>query len=154
MVTMNGNIKPTVEKDCTGGPPLTNYKIDSSREFVWRHYWDFLGREPDDPGWDFWTSQISQCGFDPNCIHNERIHIGLAFFYSAEFIDTDDDMANPPGSFDFNPAVYNRRFVYWCYMKYLHRDPHNSQVDLDGWDFWTHDLDSNGNYAHTIDPFS
>lgn len=154
MVTMNGNVKPSVIRQCPGGPPLTNYKIDSARSFVRRHYNDFLGRGPEgDPGWDFWTSEISQCGFDSECIHAQRINIGLAFFFSSEFIDTDPDMQNPPGSPAFDSAVYNRKFVYWCYMKYLHRDPHNTQEDLNGWGFWTHDLDSNGDYAHTIDAF-
>ncbi len=150
MVAMNGNIKPVVEISCPGGPGLTNNKIDSTRFFVRRHYLDFLGREPDDSGWDFWTNQISQCGFDLSCIHSGRIHIGLAFFYSSEFILTDPEMANPPGTPDFNPAVYNRKFVYWCYQKYLRRDPHDDPV---GWQFWTDDLNSNGNYAHTIDAF-
>ncbi|MBA3356642.1 MAG: hypothetical protein H0U18_12050 [Pyrinomonadaceae bacterium] len=53
-------------------------------------------------------SQISQCVFDLNCIHARRINTGLAFFYSGEFIQTDPDMASPPGSPGFNPAVYNR----------------------------------------------
>jgi len=154
MVTMHGNVKPTVVKQCPGGPPLTNYKIDSTRSFVRRHYLDFLGRDPEgDPGWDFWTNEISQCGFDLDCIHQQRIHVGLAFFHSSEFIASDPDMANPPGTPGFNPAVYNRRFVYWCYMKYLRRDPHDSQVDIEGWDFWTRDLDSNSSYGHTIDAF-
>ena len=156
MVTMTGNIKPIVEKSCPDAPALTNYKIDSSRAFVRRHYLDFLGREPDDPGFDFWTSEISDCGFDSGCIHDERIHIGLAFFYSGEFIDRDPEMANPPGTPGFNPAVYNRRFVYWCYKKYLQRDPGLTQVDRDGWDFWTNGLNSGvdeNNYRHTIDAF-
>jgi hypothetical protein len=157
MVTMQGNVKPVVEVPCPGGPPLTNNNIDSSRVFVKYHYLDFLGRNPagdathpsDLVGWNFWTSQISQCVFDLNCIHGQRVNTGLAFFYSGEFIQTDPDMANPPGSPGFNPAVYNRRFVYWCYQKYLHRDPTGDS----GWDFWTNDLNSTGNYGHIIDAF-
>jgi hypothetical protein len=150
MVTMNGNFQPIVEVPCPGGPSLTNNKIDSARFFVRRHYSDFFNREPDDSGWDFWTSEISQCGFDLGCIHAQRINVGLAFFYSSEFILTDPDMANPPGTPDFNPAIYNREFVYWCYQKYLGRDPHDDPV---GWQFWTDNLNSNGDYAHTIDSF-
>lgn len=154
MVAMSGNVKPIIEVPCPGGgPSLTNNKIDSSRFFVRRHYSDFLNRDPDEAGWDYWTSQISQCGFDLACIHSERIHTGLAFFYSSEFILTDPEMANPPGTLSFNPAVYNRKFVYWCYQKYLRRDPHDTQVDQEGWQFWTEDLNINGNYAHTIDAF-
>ncbi len=156
MVNMQGNVVPHVVVPCPGGPPLTNNRIDSSRVFVKYHYLDFLGRHPDgdpthppDPiGWNFWTSTISQCIFDLNCIHAKRIDTGIAFFYSAEFIGTDPDMANPPGSPGFNPPVYNRRFVFWCYKKYLLKEP-----DQEGWDFWTNILNSTGNYHHIIDSF-
>jgi hypothetical protein len=154
MVVMSGNAKPIIEVPCPGGgPSLTNNKIDSSRFFVRRHYSDFLNRDPDDRGWDFWTNEISKCGFDLGCIHSQRVNVGLAFFFSSEFILTDPEMANPPGTPGFNPAVYNRKFVYWCYQKYLLRDPHDTPVDQAGWQFWTDDLNSNGNYAHTIDAF-
>ncbi|HBB86297.1 MAG TPA: hypothetical protein DC047_01630 [Blastocatellia bacterium] len=156
MVTMQGNVHNNVDVPCPGGPPLTDNNIDSSRIFVKYHYIDFLGRDPagdqthqaDPVGWNFWTSTISQCVFDLNCIHSQRIGTGRAFFYSGEFIGTDPDMANPPGSPGFNPAIYNRRFVYWCYKKYLLREP-----DLEGWNFWTDSLNSDGNYSHIIDAF-
>jgi Tol biopolymer transport system component len=155
MVTMQGPVTKT-DVPCPGGPSLSNNNIDSSRVFVKYHYLDFLERNPagdathppDIGGWNFWTSGISQCVFDLNCIHAKRVATGLAFFYSAEFIGTDPDMANPPGSPNFNPAVYNRRFVFWCYKKYLLRDP-----DQAGWDFWTSVLNSDGDYAHIIDAF-
>ena len=38
--------------------------IDDARNFVRQHYHDFLGREPDVPGWDFWTDNITKCN-DP-----------------------------------------------------------------------------------------
>jgi hypothetical protein len=156
MVAMQGNVNQDTDVPCPGGPPLTNNNIDSSRVIVKYHYLDFLGRNPaGDPthapdygGWNYWTSQISQCVFDLNCIHAQRVHTGLAFFYSGEFISTDPEMANPPGSPGFNPAIYNRRFVYWCYKKYLQREP-----DQAGWDYWTNDLNSNGDYGHMIDAF-
>jgi len=155
-VTMQGNVRNNVDVPCPGGPPLTDKNIDSTRVFVKYHYLDFLGRDPagdathppDYGGWNYWTSQISHCVFDLNCIHAERVHIGLAFFYSGEFIGSDPLMANPPGTPGFNPAVYNRRFVYWCYKKYLQKEP-----DAAGWDYWTNDLNSNGDYGHTIDAF-
>jgi hypothetical protein len=156
MVAMQGNVRDNNDVQCPGGPPLTFNKIDSSRIFVKYHYLDFLGRNPtgdathpaDPVGWNFWTSGISQCLFDINCIHAKRVDTGLAFFYSGEFIRTDPDMANPPGSPGFNAPVYNRRFVYWCYRTYLQKEP-----DQAGWDYWTTDLNSNGSYHHTIDSF-
>ena len=35
--------------------------IDNQREFVRWQYKDFLGREPDTAGWDFWTENITKC---------------------------------------------------------------------------------------------
>jgi hypothetical protein len=62
--------------------------IDDARVFVRRHYLDFLNREPDQGGWDYWTSQISQCGTDPSCIHNKRIDVSNAFFHELEYQQT------------------------------------------------------------------
>jgi Tol biopolymer transport system component len=163
MVLMNGRVQDNPWHACAGAPSPTNNLIDGSRVFVRFHYKDFLGRDPDGdpnepfdfqntdlPGWKWWTSQITQCAFDLNCIHTRRVNDGLAFFLSGEFVRTDPDLANPPGSPNFNPAVYNHAFVKWCYFKYLHRDPAG---DPDGWDFWTNDLNGNGSYSHMIDAF-
>jgi len=88
--------------------------------------------------------------FDFDCIRTQRINTGLAFFLSAEFVQTDPDLANPPGSPNFSAPVYNRAFVKYCYSFYLRR---NAERDPDGWDFWTNNLNSNGDYRHMIDAF-
>lgn len=158
MVTMSGNVRDNNSVQCPEGPPITTNHIDASRVFVRAQYRDFLGRDPDSAnatqadvaGWNWWMSQISKCVFDFNCIHSERVHVGLAFFYSSDFITLDPDMANPPGTPGFNASVYNRAFVKNCYLRYLQRDPAN---DLAGWDFWTNDLNSNSDYGHIIDAF-
>ena len=163
MVSLNGRAQNNQFVPCVGAPLPTNNLIDSSRVFVRFHYKDFLGRDPDGnpnepfdfentdlPGWKFWTSQISQCAFDLSCIDFHRANDGLSFFLSGEFVHTDPNLANPPGSPNFNPPVYNRAFVKICYLKYLHRDPAD---DPDGWNFWTNDLNSNGDYLHTIKSF-
>ena len=163
-VAMQNNASGNRYVACAGAPPVSTKLIDSSRVFVRFHYIDFLGRDPDGnpndpndpnhptdlPGWKFWTSQISQCIFDLTCIHDRRINDGLAFFHAADFNQTDPDLANPPGSPGFIAPVYNRAFVKYCYLQYLHKDP---ALDPDGWGFWTNDLNSNGNYGHTIDAF-
>jgi subtilisin family serine protease len=59
--------------------------IDDSRAFIRQQYLDFLNREPDPGGWDFWTSQITGCGSDPICTHNRRIDVSAAFFIELEF---------------------------------------------------------------------
>src|SRR5258708_32080659 len=62
--------------------------IDDARNFVHQHYLDFLSREPDQSGWDYWTSQITQCGANAACIHNQRIGVSAAFFIELEFQQT------------------------------------------------------------------
>jgi hypothetical protein len=62
--------------------------IDGAQFFVRQHYLDFLNREPDSAGLQFWTNEISSCGFDPQCIESKRINVSAAFFLSIEFQQT------------------------------------------------------------------
>ena len=41
---------------------------------------DFLNREPDQSGLDFWTGNITACGSDDDCRNVHRIHDSAAFF--------------------------------------------------------------------------
>jgi len=132
---------------CHGAPDTKN-PIDGTRFFVRQHYLDFLGREPDQPGWNHWTSEITRCVFDLNCLRFERNHIGQAFFLVANTVVQDPALANPPGSPGFNAATYNRAYVRHCYLNYLRREP-----DPEGWDHWTNELNSNGDYWHILDAF-
>jgi hypothetical protein len=72
----------TVADDAT--EPPTNL-IDDVRNFVRQHYHDFLNREPDASGWDFWTNQITSCGSDAQCAEVRRIDVSASFFLSIEF---------------------------------------------------------------------
>lgn len=67
---------------------LCSNPIDDPRFFVRQHYLDFLGREPDQGGWDFWTQNINQCGTDSACIDRMRVETSKAFFLSIEFQQT------------------------------------------------------------------
>jgi hypothetical protein len=62
--------------------------IDDAGTFVAQHYRDFLGREPDQAGLDYWTNQITQCGADASCINTRRIGVSAAFFIELEFQQT------------------------------------------------------------------
>ena len=62
--------------------------IDDAGNFVRLHYHDFLNREPDQPGLDFWTNQITSCGADVECIEVKRINVSASFFLSIEFQQT------------------------------------------------------------------
>jgi uncharacterized protein (TIGR03118 family) len=67
--------------------PTTN-PIDDSTFFVRQHYLDFLNREPDAPGLNFWVNQIESCGADAACREGKRINVSAAFFLSIEFQKT------------------------------------------------------------------
>ncbi len=57
--------------------------IDTTDFFVRQHYIDFLGREPDPPGFAGWTSEINNCApGDTSC---DRVHVSSLFYQSAEF---------------------------------------------------------------------
>ena len=62
--------------------------IDTNEYFVRQHYLDFLGREPDQGGFDSWVGQLNQCGGDASCLRTRRVDVSAAFFNSQEFKDT------------------------------------------------------------------
>ncbi len=62
--------------------------IDSADYFVRQHYVDFLGREPDESGFAFWSNQIAECGTDAGCLSVRRINVSAAYFLSMEFQNT------------------------------------------------------------------
>jgi YVTN family beta-propeller protein len=71
-----------------GDEPLTPNALDTAQFFVWQHYRDFLNRDPDQSGLDYWTGQITQCGNDPSCVHNKRVDVSNAFFFELEYQQT------------------------------------------------------------------
>jgi Domain of unknown function (DUF4214) len=62
--------------------------IDTTEYFVRQQYLDFLGREPDQGGLEYWSSQFDVCNGDATCIRNKRIDVSAAFFASVEFQQT------------------------------------------------------------------
>ena len=75
-------------------PPFPANPIDNAREFVKQQYRDFLNREADPAGEDFWTDNITKCS-DParrppgqteaQCTLRQRETTSGAFFLSPEF---------------------------------------------------------------------
>jgi hypothetical protein len=59
--------------------------LDTPEYFVRQHYIDFLNREPDEAGFNFWSEQISGCGTDQGCIERKRVNVSAAYFLSIEF---------------------------------------------------------------------
>src|SRR2546423_206579 len=92
--------------------PAPPNPIDDGRTFGRQQYLDFLGREPDQSGWDYWTGQIAQCGTNQQCIHDERIGVSAAYFFSDEFQKTG-------------------YFIYLLYKSSLARQPNASEFGAD-----------------------
>jgi len=77
IITINDNDTSTVANP-----------IDNTAFFVRQHYIDFLNREPDPPGFGFWTNEIDLCGANQQCRDVKRINVSAAFFLSIEFQET------------------------------------------------------------------
>jgi hypothetical protein len=56
--------------------------------FVRQHYLDFLNRDPDSAGLEFWVNNIAACGADETCRESQRINTSAAYFLSTEFQET------------------------------------------------------------------
>jgi hypothetical protein len=92
----SGTTVTTLNFTVSLAPPPAN-PIDDARTFVLWQYRDFLRREPDGPGWDHWTAEITMCSDPANrfpgeteavCIDRKRENTSAAFFVSPEFSNT------------------------------------------------------------------
>jgi uncharacterized delta-60 repeat protein len=72
-----------INDDNSGGNP-----IDLNGFFVRQHYVDFLNRQPDVAGLNFWIGELESCGTDQACISNKRVNVSAAFYLSIEFQQT------------------------------------------------------------------
>jgi dipeptidyl aminopeptidase/acylaminoacyl peptidase len=66
----------------------TSNPIGNAAFFVRQQYRDFLHREPDTSGWDFWTNNIDACGSNSRCREIKQIDTSAAYFLSIEFQQT------------------------------------------------------------------
>jgi hypothetical protein len=67
---------------------ITVNPLDTTEYFVRQQYLDFLKREPDEGGFDYWSDQINRCNGDAKCIAARRIDVAAAFFVEREFQET------------------------------------------------------------------
>ncbi len=89
----SGTLAKTLQFTQTSTAPPAN-PIDTAREFVKQQYRDFLNREADQAGEDFWTDNITKCN-DParrppgqtvaQCTLRQQETTSGAFFLSPEF---------------------------------------------------------------------
>jgi hypothetical protein len=74
--------------DLPNGVPAGTNLADNPQFFVAQNYRDFLSREPDASGLNFWTGEITGCGANAPCVEVKRINVSAAFFLSIEFQET------------------------------------------------------------------
>ena len=131
--------------------PMPANPIDNQRFFVWQHYVDFLTRNPDESGLDFWTRNITSSCFtvtdndilahvndNNSCTHDWRINTSLAFWVDKY-----------PSMFTTSYGLTsgnNSQFVKLCYSIYLKFD-NADQRDPNGFGYWKGVLDSYGDPA-------
>jgi hypothetical protein len=71
------------------GPSPVRAQSFNTAFFVRQQYLDFLNREPDTAGFNFWTGDFNQCGAaDEPCKEVRRVNVSAAFFLSIEFQNT------------------------------------------------------------------
>jgi uncharacterized protein DUF4394/Calx-beta domain-containing protein/uncharacterized protein DUF4214 len=63
--------------------PVPN-PLEDAQFFVRQQYFDFLNREPDPAGFNFWVNQITSC-ISQQCTEIRRTNVSAAFFLSIEF---------------------------------------------------------------------
>src|ERR1700682_5498914 len=61
---------------------------DDAQFFVRQQYRDFLARDADQKGLEYWTSQLAICGVDAACLCDQRVDVSAAFFAETEFQET------------------------------------------------------------------
>ena len=68
--------------------------LDTAEYFVRQQYLDFLNREPDQSGLEYWSAHINQCLSEPTrvadetapaCLRVRRLEVAAAFFIEQEF---------------------------------------------------------------------
>jgi CSLREA domain-containing protein len=128
----SGTLAKTLQFSVSSTVPPPN-PIDSAREFVKQQYRDFLNREADQAGEDFWTDNITKCN-DParrpagqtveQCTLRQKETTSGAFFLSPEF-------------------QYTSYFVYRMYQGALGRQPKLSEFITDA-QFVGHGIIVNG----------
>jgi hypothetical protein len=90
---LNGDTRPDLAGNIDGQLAVALVNVtpgnpDNTDYFVHQHYVDFLDREPDPGGFDFWANQIASCGANQPCVDVKRINTSAAFYLSIEFQQT------------------------------------------------------------------
>lgn len=86
--TVLGSANATVSIVDNDATASTTSPLDNASFFVQEHYLDFLNRGADTAGLSFWSSEITSCGGNVQCLELKRLNVSAAFFLSIEFQET------------------------------------------------------------------
>ncbi|MFL6334772.1 MAG: FG-GAP-like repeat-containing protein [Pyrinomonadaceae bacterium] len=78
----------TVGSDDVAPVTSVSNPLEDPLFYVRQHYREFLNRDPDPAGLQFWMNEITKCGADARCREVKRINVSAAFFLSIEFQET------------------------------------------------------------------
>lgn len=78
----------TIVDNDSGSPSSNPLDNADARFFVRQHYSDFLSRNPDSSGYDYWSGQITQCGSSVSCRRTKFTDVSNAFYFEQEFQQT------------------------------------------------------------------
>src|ERR1043166_3555729 len=95
--------------------------------FVRQHYVDFLSREPDESGFNFWSDQIITCGTDAVCSDRRRVNVSAGYFLSIEFQETGGLVSS------LYEASFDRRPLYSEFVPDAHTVGLNVVVGTPDW---------------------
>ena len=102
--------------------------IDQTETFVTQHYLDFLNREPDIDGLEFWMNNINSCGADSACTEVKRIDTSAAYFLSIEFQETGYLVHR------FYRASFGRRPLFMEFLQDRETISSGVVVNSEGWE--------------------
>jgi len=88
MISAAHESRPVTVEAREGGQENAASATDGAQFFVAQQYRDFLSREPDASGLEFWTQGVNACGADAKCLEVKHIDTSAAFFLSIEFQNT------------------------------------------------------------------
>jgi Domain of unknown function (DUF4214) len=141
--SINGALPSPNRFISTSSLPAPANPIENNPFFVWTQYIDFLNREPDSVGFSNWVANLNSCGGTWPCINNQRIHAVRGMIESVEFRTGKPALSNPSST-----NQYNTEYVRQLYLRLLHREP-----DSGGWATFVSELNSTGDYDHTVHGF-
>jgi glucose/arabinose dehydrogenase len=84
--------------------------LETPEFFVRQQYLDFLSREPEQAGLDYWSAQVRNCGSDQECVKRRRLEVSAAFFIAQEFQDSGLYL------YDLYQGALGRRVLYAEYV--------------------------------------